>query len=118
MIGDRLRLRVPVESSARPIRMRRHNTRDRMGEAVAYGSMGLLAAAEALKPVGHVPECQVADGHGLHSALARYGQIPAASLFVDIRIVLMIAPLFHDLVSRTALATDIEQRRFLAHVAR
>jgi len=117
MIENLFRLRIEIKFLARPIRARRHDAGDGMGEAVLHRSIGLLAAAQALQPVGHVREVFVANSGRRQIGVARQLDVPALSLLVDVFVLLVIANLLHDLPTRTTFSAGVVQGGFLSHDA-
>ena len=89
-----------------------------MRESVLDRSVGLLAAAKALKPVGHVVKVFVAHARGRKPGVSGKRDIFLRALFVDVGIVLVVSLFLDQLVPRAALAADVNQRGLLSHVAR
>ena len=89
-----------------------------MRESLVHSRMRLLARAHAFKPVRHVFRGQVVNAHRRKACFARQEHKLRFSFLVDVSIVFVRPFLFDQLITRTALAADVDQTRFLSHVAR
>ena len=63
-------LSVPILFFAGPIRLCRHHAGYGLRESILHGGDGLLAAAQAVDPVGHVFGRHVVDAHGRQATFA------------------------------------------------
>ncbi|MHB8653240.1 MAG: hypothetical protein ACYDA9_05100 [Terriglobia bacterium] len=62
-----------------------------MGESIMNGGAGLLAAAQAFKPIGHVVEMVVANIRWRQTLIAGQSDVFGRAIFIDARVVLVIA---------------------------
>jgi hypothetical protein len=76
-----------------------------MRKALMYGAMRPLTRAHAVEPVPHVFEREVVNAHGRDFRLARRQNVAGTPALVDVRVVLVGAFFFDQLITRAALAT-------------
>src|SRR5215469_10151527 len=90
-----------------------------MGESIVHRTMRLLARSHALEPVRHVPKRQVIDAHRRKLVFGLPGKqnILRSPGSVDIRVVFVRALFLDQLIPRAALASDVDERSLLTHVA-